>query len=94
MAKSIVSVIVGIAVDDGFLSGFDHTVKSVFPNMVFFENKKDVTIGDLLNMSAGLDWKENTSFEKVYLITKDQMFDGWEDDDELSVINLQEDVLV
>ncbi len=59
MAKSIVSVIVGIAVDDGFLSGFDHTVKSVFPNMVFFENKKDVTIGDLLNMSAGLDWKEN-----------------------------------
>ena len=58
MAKSIVSLVAGIAVDEGFLSGFDQTVKSVFPNLNFHEKNPNVTIGDLLNMSSGLDWKE------------------------------------
>ena len=48
---------------------------------------------DLVKLMKGLDWKENTSFEKVYLITKEQMFDGWVDVDELSVIDLKTDVL-
>ena len=30
MAKSIVSLIVAMAVDDGYLNSFDKTVKSVF----------------------------------------------------------------
>jgi hypothetical protein len=48
---------------------------------------------DLKMQMIGLDWNENTSFEKVYLITKEQIFDGWEDIDELSVIDLKKDVL-
>ena len=48
---------------------------------------------DLVKLMKGLDWKENTYFEKVYLITKDQMFNGWDDVDELSVIDLKDDVL-
>ena len=48
---------------------------------------------DLVKLMKGLDWDKNTSFEKVYLPTKEQMFDGWEDIDELSVIDLKEDVL-
>ena len=59
MAKSIVSLIAGIAVDKGYLSGFDQSVKSVFPEMNFFTDGPDITIGDLLNMSSGLDWNEN-----------------------------------
>lgn len=58
MAKTIVSLVAGIAVDKGVLNDFDQPVKSVFPNMVFFESGNDVTIGDLLNMSSGLDWEE------------------------------------
>ena len=59
IAKSIVSLIAGIAVDKGYLSGFSHPVKSVFPEMNFFDSDHEVTIGDLLNMSSGLDWDEN-----------------------------------
>jgi len=58
MAKTIVSLVAGIAVDKGVLNDFNQPVKSVFPNMVFFESGNDVTIGDLLNMSSGLDWEE------------------------------------
>ena len=59
MAKSILSLLVGCAIDDGFVSGLDHPVKDVFPSLSFYDDKKDVTIGDLLNMTAGLDWKES-----------------------------------
>ena len=59
VAKSIVSLIAGIAVDKGYLSDFNHPVKSVFPEMNFFDSDYEVTIGDLLNMSSGLDWDEN-----------------------------------
>ena len=59
IAKSIVSLIAGIAVDKGYLRDFNHPVKSVFPEMDFFDSDYDVTIGDLLNMSSGLDWDEN-----------------------------------
>ena len=59
MAKSIVSLVSGLAVDDGFLSGFNQPIKSVFPEMSFYTGGKEVTLGDLLNMSAGLEWNEN-----------------------------------
>ncbi len=59
MSKTIVSLIAGIAVDKGVLKSFDQPVKSVFPNMSFYKNGAEVTIGDLLNMSSGLDWNEN-----------------------------------
>ena len=58
IAKSIVSLVVAMAVDDGYLKSFDKTVKSVFPEMNFFKEKPNVTIGDLLNMSSGLNWNE------------------------------------
>ena len=59
MAKTIVSLVAGIAVDKGFLSSFNQPLKSVFPSMSFYKEGKDITIGDLLNMSSGLDWDEN-----------------------------------
>ena len=59
MSKTIVSLVAGIAVDKGVLKSFDLPVKSVFPNMSFYKKGAEVTIGDLLNMSSGLDWNEN-----------------------------------
>jgi len=59
MAKSILSLLVGCAIDDGYVSGLDMPVKSVFPELSYYEGGRDVTIGDLLNMTAGLDWKES-----------------------------------
>lgn len=58
MAKSVVSLVAGIAVDEGFLNSFDQSVKSVFPRLKFFEKNPSVSVGDLLNMASGLDWKE------------------------------------
>ena len=59
MAKSILSLIVACAIDDGYVSSLDMPVKEVFPNLSFYEKGNDVTIGNLLNMTAGLDWKES-----------------------------------
>ena len=59
MAKGILSLLVGCAIDDGYLSGLDVPVKSVFPSLSFYGEKKEVTMGDLLNMTAGLNWKES-----------------------------------
>ncbi len=59
MAKTIVSLVAGIAVDFGVLSDFNQPVKTVFPDIKFYGGEKNVTLGDLLNMSSGLGWEEN-----------------------------------
>ena len=59
MAKSILSLVVGCAIDDGYVSSLDMPVKDIFPDLSYYEKGKDVTIGNLLNMTAGLDWKES-----------------------------------
>ena len=59
MAKSILSLVVGCAIDDGYISSLDMPVKDIFPDLSYYEKGKDVTIGNLLNMTAGLDWKES-----------------------------------
>lgn len=61
-SKSILSLLVGIAIDEGFLEGVDQTIGSFFPE--YFEEHPDsakasITIRDLLTMRSGL---ETTSF--------------------------------
>ena len=85
--------------DTGHLDGIESRLNLICRDTDTYKQlwwiaEKHTLRDDLVKLMKGFDWKENTTFEKVYLITKDQMFDGWEDDDELSVINLQEDVLV
>lgn len=61
-SKSVLSLLVGIAVDEGFLKGTDQTIDQFFDEY-FDENpdpaKETITIGDLLTMRSGL---ETTSF--------------------------------
>lgn len=57
MAKSIVSVLVGIAVDEGKIKSIDEPVANYIPE--FKEGGKEkITIRHLLSMSSGLDWEE------------------------------------
>lgn len=56
--KSIVSLLVGAAIDEGKISSVDDPVSLYIPE--YNEgNKKNVTIRNLLTMSACLDWDES-----------------------------------
>ena len=57
MAKSIISLLTGIAIDEGLIESVDDPVAKYLPE---FENKKyEITIRDLLTMSSGLKWNES-----------------------------------
>jgi CubicO group peptidase (beta-lactamase class C family) len=62
VTKSITSVMVGIAVDQGYLSGAEQTVLSLFPGQpiqIVGEQKRALTLAHLLTMTSGLDcWFE------------------------------------
>jgi len=58
MAKSVVSLLVGFAIQDGYIKSVDQYVCEYLPD---FEDgcKKHVRIRDLLTMSSGLAWNES-----------------------------------
>jgi CubicO group peptidase (beta-lactamase class C family) len=58
--KSIVSLLIAIAVDDGFISSIDEPVATYLSE---FNNSemKSITIRHLLTMSSGLEWEESGS---------------------------------
>ena len=58
MAKSIVSLLVGCAIQDGYIENVDQSVFDFIPELSPF-NGNDVTIKHLLEMSSGFDWLEN-----------------------------------
>ena len=63
--KSIVALLMGIAIDKGFVENENVQVASYFPE--YFSNgdklKSRVTIRDLLTMTAGFAWEEMIPFE-------------------------------
>jgi len=62
VSKSLLSALVGIAIDRGILSGTDQRVLEFFPEYVEADDdssKQDITIHDLLTMTSGLDLDEN-----------------------------------
>ncbi|MBW7674325.1 serine hydrolase domain-containing protein [Chryseobacterium chendengshani] len=58
MAKGILAILVGCAIDDGYLKSEDQLVSSVFPVYKNSHFGKFLTIRHLMMMQAGLDWKE------------------------------------
>lgn len=57
MAKSIVSLLIGIAIDEGYIKSVDQLVGDFLPE--FHEgDKAKITIRHLLEMSSGLSWDE------------------------------------
>ncbi|MDR1937721.1 MAG: beta-lactamase family protein [Tannerellaceae bacterium] len=57
MAKSIVSLAVGCAIDDGLIKDIDQPVSDFFPEFGEY-NGKALTLRHLLTMSAGVDFTE------------------------------------
>jgi CubicO group peptidase (beta-lactamase class C family) len=57
MAKSFISLLVGCAIDDGYIAGLDQPIADFLPE--FGEGQKSkITIRHLLTMSSGLSWDE------------------------------------
>jgi len=69
--KSITSILVGIAIDKGFIQSVNTSVTQLLPEYKGFKNpdsrKNEITIEHLLNMTSGLDC------EDWYQHTEDQM---------------------
>ncbi len=57
-AKSVVSLLIGVAIDEGLIKSVDQPVSNYLPS---FENgdKAKITIRNLLTMSSGLSWSES-----------------------------------
>ena len=62
VTKSIVSILIGIAVDRGYIADIDSSIREYFPEYSdIFTNepqKKDLTTRHLLTMSSGFEWDE------------------------------------
>ncbi len=55
MAKSVVALLIGIALDEGLIASLDNSI-GIYLNEY---NNSDITIRHLLWMSSGLDWSES-----------------------------------
>jgi CubicO group peptidase (beta-lactamase class C family) len=64
-SKSVISVLVGIALDQGYLQNVHDTIGQFFPQYLDTANdsaKKEITIEDLLTMRAGLETTSNRNY--------------------------------
>jgi len=66
MAKSIVSLLIGVAIDEGKISSVNDPVYKYIPEFKD-ENRKNITIRHLLTMSSGLEWDE--SYKNPFSVT-------------------------
>lgn len=55
MAKSIISLLIGVALDEALISSLDNSIGAYLPEY----RNSDITIRHLLWMSSGLDWIES-----------------------------------
>lgn len=76
--KSITSLLMGIAIDKGYVKSVNEKVYTFFPQYHSFKNlehnKLDMTIRDLLEMKAGFDceeWNSTKDCEDEMELTKD-----------------------
>jgi len=58
MVKSIVSALLGKAIDEGHVKSLDQPVKDFFPELKGSYADR-VTLGDLSSMSSGMEWDES-----------------------------------
>ncbi len=59
--KSVISILIGIAIQDGYIRNINQPVLEFFPEIdasMLDERKRQMTIAHLLTMTSGLDWRE------------------------------------
>jgi len=60
MSKSIISLLIGCAITDGYIKSVDQPVSDFLPEWTSYDGKV-LTIKNLLTMSAGVQWDESYS---------------------------------
>jgi CubicO group peptidase (beta-lactamase class C family) len=60
MAKSLVSLLIGIAIQEKKIKSLDEPVKNYIPKFAAY-GRSTITIRNLLTMSSGLDWQESAA---------------------------------
>ncbi|WP_152396703.1 serine hydrolase domain-containing protein [Paenibacillus guangzhouensis] len=70
--KSVLSALVGIAIDQGILPGTDAKIHTFFPQLAHDadQRKRDITIEHLLDMTAGFEWMEFGGLNSFPRMTK------------------------
>lgn len=58
MAKSVVSLLIGAAIEDGYITSIDEPAANYLPELKEGDKAK-ITIRHFLTMSSGLSWSEN-----------------------------------
>ncbi|NML56888.1 serine hydrolase domain-containing protein [Chryseobacterium cheonjiense] len=58
MAKGVLSLLVGCAIDDGYLQSEHQLLSSIFPSYEKSRYGRHITLNHLMTMQAGLDWNE------------------------------------
>lgn len=68
LTKSIEAVLLGIAIDKGFIGSLDTKIADILPELKNDPDtrKLNITIGDVMNQASGL-WHENLAQLNVYL---------------------------
>ncbi len=63
-SKTLISILVGIAIDRGFVSGVDEPIATFFPAELAdaSEAKRSITVEDLLTMRSGLETTSNRNY--------------------------------
>ena len=63
VTKSIVSILIGIAIQEGHIKNVDQPLSDFFPENKFPDKKNTITLRHLLTMTTGLAWDEmSTSY--------------------------------
>lgn len=78
ITKSIMSALVGIALDKGYIESLDTPILHYFPEYTNSERerKAQITLKHLLTMTAGFDWDELTLDAEKEAIITDWFFGG------------------
>lgn len=66
--KVFISAFIGIALEEGYISGLDDYVLDYFPNKTFdnMDSRKEaITIKDLLTMTSGLAWIDQVNYYQM-----------------------------
>ncbi|MEL6367822.1 MAG: serine hydrolase [Pseudomonadota bacterium] len=59
MAKTVITMLLGIAIDEGFVSGLDQPITTLLPEFSDDPLAENATIGSLSSMTSGYDWDEH-----------------------------------
>ncbi|MGE5458378.1 MAG: serine hydrolase domain-containing protein [Methanococcaceae archaeon] len=63
ISKSILSALTGIAVSQGYIQSIDQRITDFIPELKENPNFNKITIKQLLQMSSGLVWRKNKTFD-------------------------------